>query len=242
MTGSDDKTLRWWDSTTYEAVGEPLDAQVGVVHAVGFTQDDTQIIVIGWDGVRLFDAQTRELADKQLGDQLARVFCGTISADRTLVVCGIQGEGTRWHFRVWNVETREVRCQFTLERERYTLPMAFSPDGAFLLVAIDSAITRADVMTGVTAKWKSINDYIRCLASSPAGNYVAAGTSNGSIYVWDYEAGALIRKMSSYWSTVATGEASPVALLSSVSSAHLSTSPHISARSSSIQRLQFCSK
>lgn len=195
VTGSDDKTLRWWDSKTYKVVGEPLDAQAGWIRTVGFTKDGEQVIVIGVDGVRLFDSQTRELADDQLGNQLDDVSEGAISADGLLVACGVQGESD-CNFRVWDLETREVRCEFSLERKGYILSMVFSPDGASLLVAIYSTVTRADVMTGVTADWKTADDDdpIICLVSSPAGNYVAAGTDNGSIHIWDYETGTFVAR------------------------------------------------
>lgn len=195
VTGSRDETLRWWDSKTYEAIGEPLGAQAGYIRAFGFTRDNSQIIVIGWDGVRLFDTQTRELADDQLGDQLEDVWCGAISADGSLVACGVRGESD-CDFRVWDLETLDVRCQFSLEREGNSLSMVFSPNGASLVVATGSTITRADAMTGVTAEWKTADndDPIIRLVSSPAGNYIAAGTYDGSVYIWDYGTGALVAR------------------------------------------------
>jgi WD40 repeat protein len=61
-SASRDSTIRFWNPTTRQRIGEPLTAHKGDVFSVAFSPRGKLLASVGWNGdLRLWDAATRRV-------------------------------------------------------------------------------------------------------------------------------------------------------------------------------------
>ena len=130
--------------------------------------------------VRLWDARTCEPL-KTLTGHVAGVTAVIFSPDgSTITSAGADGS-----IRLWNVQTGT--CKLTIYAHcGGTTDIAFSPDGGTLAsTGGDGAVRLWDVGSGEMQR--VLHEGGRCLAFSPNGKYLAAGTSS-RLTLWDWSA------------------------------------------------------
>jgi len=103
-TGSNDKTIRIWDTETGAVVGNPLVGHIGYVKDVAYSPDGRRIISGSNDKtIRIWDADTGAPVGKPLEGHTGRVECVAYSPDGWRFISG-GGAGDR-SIRVWDAGT-----------------------------------------------------------------------------------------------------------------------------------------
>ena len=125
VSGSNDKTLRVWDTGTGQPIGQPLTGHTGAVLAVAFSRDGNRIVSGGLDKtVRMWDADTGQPIGAPLTGHTGSVFSVALSPDGRRIVSG--GDNT---VRIWDADTgHPVGAPLTGHTGR-VFSVAFSPDG-----------------------------------------------------------------------------------------------------------------
>ncbi|MEU1728201.1 hypothetical protein [Nonomuraea sp. NPDC005692] len=114
-SGYDDTTLRVWDLTTGDPVGEPIVAHPeGVVTLALGEVAGRPVAVIGGhdDAVRVWDLTTRELVGEPMrlsnGHRVDAVAVGEVNGRAVVVAAGDWGDATqKLPVRVWDLATHE---------------------------------------------------------------------------------------------------------------------------------------
>src|SRR5262249_23171665 len=96
--------------------------------------------------------------------------------------------GTPEEYRFWHVGTWEPGHRIARDHAALGGPLAFSPDGKILALAItDSVIRLVNPATGdeLATLDTSVRRLLSAFCFSPKGNYLAAATENHAIQLWD---------------------------------------------------------
>jgi WD40 repeat protein len=194
-SGSLDGTLRLWDlATGKEAATCRWDK--AVITSVAFAPDG-KTVAVGGGGkgdVKLWDTSSGKDV-RTMGGHSKAVFGIAFSPDGKHLTSGSQD----CTVKVWDVSTgKEV---FNLEGHRGlgVCGVAFSPDGKVLASAgIDGTVRLWDTTTGKAMATYQGKKAVFCVAFSPDGKTVAAGTdvdglveitSMGQVVLWDTQTG-----------------------------------------------------
>ncbi|KAH7926131.1 WD40 repeat-like protein [Leucogyrophana mollusca] len=112
-----------------------------------------------------------------------------ISPDGTRIASGLEEGG----FVIWDALTREVVHEIKMSGVE---KLAYSPDGRWIATALVNAVREVqlwDADAGRPSRELLIcNSNIRCMAFSPDGLRIAAGTADGSFQVLDIATGEVV--------------------------------------------------
>ncbi len=186
ITGGDG-TVRLWDPTTGQPLGEPFGSPEegafgGMVDAIMFSPDGSTLATAGDDqAVRLWDPTTGKETGPTLrsSDRLSDIAFAPDG--RTLASAGLSGDVLFW-------DTATGRADGPLPVVGDVL--AFNPDGSRLAVASQEGIqfwdTRAEERFGPVLP---VEAQIHALAFSPDGSMLAAASADEVIRLWDVATG-----------------------------------------------------
>lgn len=152
------------------------------------------IATIGPDLDELHDILT---TDERRKDLMLRGF--SISDDGTFIAMVGQKDGLGWIGAV-DVKQRQLIWEQALDLSVELMEVAFSPDGHIIYTGgVGRRVFGLETTTGKVLREWEMADYmipgnkrrlISCIAASPNGRYLAAGTEPvGEIYIWDIETG-----------------------------------------------------
>ena len=183
-TGSADSTVRLWDATTGQQVGQPLRHDDSVT-SVAFSPDGTRIASGGDDTtVRLWNAATGE----QIGQPMRQddtVTSVAFSPDGTRIATG----GADSTVRLWDTTTGQPIGQ-PMRHDDSVNSVAFSPDGT--RIASGSADTTVRLWNAATGQQigqpMRHDDWVNSVAFSPDGTRIASAAAT-TVRLWDTTTG-----------------------------------------------------
>ncbi|KAG8766590.1 hypothetical protein FRC12_006773 [Ceratobasidium sp. 428] len=185
VSGSNDKTIRIWDTRTYQSVGEPLEGHTGSVNSVAYSPNGAYIISGSDDRIiRVWNAFTYRPVGKPLKKHATPVTSVAYSPDGRYIVSGSRGHT----IRVWSIYTRQPVGQPLCGHADAVSCVTYSPDGAYVVsgsldktIRIWNAHTHQPVgqpLQGHTGRVKSV-------AYSSNGAYIVSGSEDETIRIWD---------------------------------------------------------
>jgi len=215
-SGSDDRTVRVWDTSTGEETMPAIRVDHGFILAIAFVMSDTGIAVCTSDGViRVRDISTGHDLQYRLCNVTTRVTRASFSPDRTLVasaswdgkvqICSID-DGEQVSVLRGPI-TRPTEISFSCNDR---LAAAFSVPPMIRIWASRTSIVIGDIVT---------TGEVKCLSISPDGKVLAAGNHARGIEVWDLDTMARIFVSS-------TGNNSAFSLAFSPDALHLAAACH----------------
>ncbi|KAG2418586.1 hypothetical protein HFD88_001687 [Aspergillus terreus] len=186
-TGSDDQTVRLWDTESGE-LHQTLKSHSGCVRAVAFSPDGQLLASASHDQtVRLWDVKTGELR-QILEAHSGWVLSVAFSSDGQTLASGSNDQTVR----LWDAKTGQLYK--TLEAHSgWVLSVAFSPDGQVLASGSNDTTVRLwDAKTWELCQ--TLEAYPRWVLSvtfSPDGQTLASGSNDQSVRLWDAKTGEL---------------------------------------------------
>ncbi|QRV94656.1 Vegetative incompatibility protein HET-E-1 [Ceratobasidium sp. AG-Ba] len=190
-SGSDDKTVWLWDTTTGESTAGPLQGHEGSVTSVEFSHNGTRILSVG-RSIRVWSTQTGECIFS-IGNEFSLYKNAYYSRDRSRIISFSLKLGP-WDtvdtaISFWDVETgRSVQKQLDLELPP---PRTFSCSSGDLHVIsanrdYELLVWRVDaeqqqllnILKGHTGR-------VNTAIFSPNNLYIASGGDDTTIRVWD---------------------------------------------------------
>ncbi len=190
-----------WNPTTGDLV-EDLPAHFGAVRSLDFSPDDRYFVSTGDDQwLRVWDVSTHEL-QREFQPHEGRVYRAIYSPDnRWVVTCGADGV-----IRVWSAQTWDLQAELMKHTDR-VYDIAFSADGQRLASAGADVVVRVwnlatkELEQELTDSLKTAKCY-ECVAISPDRRYVAAGTNDGDVIVWEIASGQQVKAFRDHTSNV----------------------------------------
>ncbi|KAJ7934534.1 hypothetical protein B0H13DRAFT_2488367 [Mycena leptocephala] len=169
VSGSDDKTIRVWDTRTGEAVMEPIRGHTHRVRSVAFSPDGARI-TSGLDGktIRVWDARIGEAVMEPIRGHTGSVRSVAFSPDGGRSASGSDDKT----IRVWDTRTGEAVMEPIRGHTGST-------------IRVWDARTGKAVMEPIRGHTGSV----RSVAFSPDGARIASGSDDKTIRVWDARPG-----------------------------------------------------
>jgi WD40 repeat protein/energy-coupling factor transporter ATP-binding protein EcfA2 len=195
-----DNTVRLWDATSGQPIGEALTGHQGDVKSVTFSSDgkilasgDAKGVIILWD------VATRQIIRQPLAGNRKGVYSLAFSPDNTILASGSFNEdnlaGQTGEIYLWNVATHERASESLKGHVGFVQSLAFSPDSKTLAsgnqsTGVNDSIILWDVATRrpLGSPLTGHDDGILSLAFSPDGKVLASGSADEKVRLWDVAA------------------------------------------------------
>ena len=174
-----------WDVKTRQKIAT-LPGHETFAGSIAFSPDDRILAATSEKTIKLWDVKTKQPIATLEGHK-AWVESIAFSPDGTMLASGSHDhvDEDDETVKVWDVKTKQVIATFA---PRWgTGAVAFSPDGAILVSAIDGmSIALWDVKTKqpITLLGGHTNG-VKEIAFSPDGTTLASGDSDGNVLLWD---------------------------------------------------------
>ncbi|OBT86395.1 hypothetical protein VE02_05285 [Pseudogymnoascus sp. 03VT05] len=214
VSGSRDRTVRFWDSET-GAARQILEGHVDDVWSVAFSPDGKLVISGSGDKtVRLWDSETGAAQQIFEGGAVRQILEGhsswvtsaVFSLDGKLVVSGSLDRMVR----VWDSETGAA--WHILEGHSASVgSVALSPDGKLAVSgSIDGTVRLWDAKTEASQQTlEGHSSWVRSVAFSTDGKQVVSGSLDMTVRLWDAETGVERRMLKGHLGPVESVAFSP---------------------------------
>ncbi|TWT91883.1 protein kinase domain-containing protein [Neorhodopirellula pilleata] len=187
ITASEDKTIRYWNASTGEALGEPISVDEVVV-ALSLNSDERVLATASATEIRLWDVDSREPGNEVLthtGSITDVAFCPS-----SPLLLASDWEG---HVNVWNTETRKM-IGVSWDLGSAVLDVAISPDGKTAATAeLNHQVRLWDINTGKQVGLPLMHaGMVGHVSFSPDGRRLVTGCVDQRARVWETATGDLV--------------------------------------------------
>jgi WD40 repeat protein len=222
-SGSWDNSVKVWDadanSASYGTCMKTLNGHSDWVASVAYSPDGRNIASGSVDkSVRVWDADPKSdkygTCMKTLNGHSRRVISVAYSSDGRNIASGSQGKCVR----VWDAKSGTCLKTF-MARSEGVLSVAYSPDGRHIALGLANKTVevwefnkyKQNVFTMLFRffdTYKCIKTlighthFVSSVAYSPDGQYIASGSGDKSVRVWDVESGACLTNVKMHWDSV----------------------------------------
>jgi len=206
-SGSSDRTLRIWDTATWDkrAVVTGQHARSAEAAALAVAPDGSWLTSGDWQGtVRIWDTATWE-EQAVLISHTKTIDALAVAPDGSWLASG----GRDGMVQIWNTATWEKSTVLTSDANT-GVALAVAPDGSWLA----SGDWEGTVRIWDTATWEEqavLTSHTRramSLAVAPDGSWLASGGWDGTVQIWDtatWEEQAVLARHSSWVTALAVG-------------------------------------
>ncbi|KAJ7698351.1 hypothetical protein B0H17DRAFT_332784 [Mycena rosella] len=192
VSGSDDNTIRIWDSDTGAAVGAPLTGHSNCVQSVAFSPDGRRIVSGSGDNtIRIWDSDTGAAVGAPLTGHSNGVQSVAFSPDGRRIVSG-SSDNT---IRIWDSDTGAAVGAPLTGHSNWVQSVAFSPDGRRIVSGSDDNTIRiwdSDTGSAIGAPLTGHTNRVWSVAFSPDGRQIVSGSGDNTIRIWDSDTGAAV--------------------------------------------------
>jgi WD40 repeat protein len=157
------------------------------VHALAFSADGKRLASGGWgDHICLWEADTGKLVRTLTADKVVTNAYTTRSLVFSRDGKTLMNGSSRGEFHVWDLATGNVSRVFGHQCHPEFIPLVQGPGEKAMIVGAGAGATMLEWNTGKRlAKFAGGNFLLLCLALSPDGRALAAGTANEPVAIWD---------------------------------------------------------
>lgn len=186
---SADGTLKLWDSTTTQELSIP---RLAGSPPCGFSRDGRLIVATDGNSLKVWEVETgRQIAT--LSGHARPVSNFYFSSDCKMILSVSEDKS----LRLWDVETGHG-----LSTRYFQSPVhsgAFSPDGARIVLAIESTLKLWETATGKElANLEGHEDSVHYCAFSPDGTRIVSASRDGMVKLWDVATGAKLTNLTAH--------------------------------------------
>jgi polar amino acid transport system permease protein len=197
--GTRDGIVRLWGVTNNWTM-RTLTGHTGPVTSVAFSSSDATLFSAGHDGtVRLWNLTSGQI--EKVLDASDKPLNGLALAANGSTLATIGEDGI---VRVWDAETAQV-IQSIGPNENTKFAVALSPDGILVAAGDGENIQIWDARSGEPLQrlegywedeekqenWLGHTKKVTALAFSPKGDYLASGSAEGTLLIWDFDKGEI---------------------------------------------------
>ncbi|KAH7338677.1 WD40-repeat-containing domain protein [Rhizoctonia solani] len=188
-SGSSDRTIRLWDTSTHRRIGVSLQGHNNHVISVDFSPDGDFPAPNSTDKtVRLWDVQNTQLVSDPFEGHASWVDSATFSPNGTLIASA-SGDKT---ICIWDVESRRPIMGPLHGHANYVQSVAFSTRHTQLISgSADLTLLLWDTWSGsiIGHSYRGHTDWVNSVSFAPNGIYVTSGSNDQTIRVWDIRTG-----------------------------------------------------
>ena len=195
VSGGGDSTVRLWNATTGEPIGE-LIGHEDSVNSVAFSPDGKTLVSGGGDStVRLWNTTTGEpIGEPLIGHDRYGVTSVAFSPDGKTLVSGMDGN----ILRLWNAATGDPIGKPLIGHLDGVYSVAFSPDGkTFISGGGDGKVQLWNATTGesIGEPLRSHEHWVTSVAFSPDGKTLISGGFDNTVRLWNATTGEPIGEL-----------------------------------------------
>ncbi|UKZ62532.1 uncharacterized protein TrAtP1_003777 [Trichoderma atroviride] len=198
-SGGNNRVIRIWDTTTGKE-RQTLKGHSGLILSVAFSVDGRYLASVSWDNtIQIWDAITGK-RQRSIGNISPPFHCSiSFSQDGCYLALGLIR-----NIAIWDVETGKLYQTIKTGGSDSSL-LTFSADGRYLASAADGTNPHAhesdDMAIRIweieTGKEQYIlqghSKSVTAIAFSPDNRYLASGSTDGTINVWNIRTGAVLQ-------------------------------------------------
>ncbi|MCS6968078.1 MAG: serine/threonine-protein kinase [Cytophagales bacterium] len=205
LSGSDDNTLKLWDTTTGECF-KTIEGHMWEVYSVAFSPDGRRVLSGSKNGdLKLWDPIAGKCLNTMKEHQGA-IYSVAFSPDGQYALSG----GTDETLKLWDLTTE--KCIKTIESHGGVVySAAFSPDGRYALSgSLDNTLRLWEIATGQCIKiLEGHRWWVYSVAFSPDGRYALSGSYDNTLKLWDLIIGKCLTTMEDHGGVVYSVAFSP---------------------------------
>ncbi|CUA78547.1 putative WD repeat-containing protein alr2800 [Nostoc sp, PCC 7120] [Rhizoctonia solani] len=198
-SGSDDRTIRFWNARESSPVGDPIRWHGHWVRSVSYSPLGDIIASASWEKtIRLWDVNTHQ----QLGQPIEGNYSFSsmaFSPDAKLIASGHDLRGDfhpdQHTAQLWDVEKRTAASKPFRGHIHVVSLVRFTPDGSRLVSGSHDQTVRVwDVERGTTivGPLEGHTHAVRSIALSPDGSQIVSGSGDCTLRLWDIRSGEMI--------------------------------------------------
>ncbi|KAI9872438.1 MAG: WD domain protein [Pleopsidium flavum] len=196
-SGSDDKSIRLWDTSTGKPYPVPLLGHHNYIYSIAFSPKGNMLVSGSYDeAVFLWDVRTARVM-RSLPAHSDPVSGVDFIRDGTLVV-SCSGDGL---IRIWDTATGQCLRTLVHEDNAPVVSVRFSPNGKFVLAwTLDSCVRLWNYVEGrcvKTYQGHKNQQYSIGGAFGVCGDeaFVASGSEDGGIVIWDVTDKSVLQRL-----------------------------------------------